>query len=270
MSKHRKIVVGLRGTMSMEEETAKVERLRVFPVKGLEGVDVTEAEVLDGGTLAGDRELAVFDADDEVVNGKRTPRVHLPDTRLEDGAPLVSFPGGGEVNVADDRERAERLLSDFFGVDATVRSDGSLGYVDRRDMGPSVVSTATLHEFASWFDISVESAHRRLRANVEVSGVPAFWEDRFVGDDAPSFDVGGVRFDGVTPCGRCVVPSRDPDTGEEKEDFRGTFIKRRRDTFPEWADKDAFDHHYTLMIIVRVPEEERGGMVSVGDEVRVV
>lgn len=256
--------------MVMEEVTAKVERLRVFPVKGLEGVDVSRAEVLEGGTLERDRKFAVFDADGEVVNGKRTLLVHLPDTRLEDGAPVVSFPDGEEVNIANDHEHAEELFTDFFGVDVTVRSDGSLGYVDRRDMGPSVVSTATLHEFASWFGISVESARRRLRANVEISGVPAFWEDRFVGDDAPSFETGGVRFDGVTPCGRCVVPSRDPDTGEEKEGFRETFIERRSETFPEWADEDAFDHHYTLMLIARVPEEERGGKVGVGDEVRVL
>lgn len=255
----------------MGEKTAKVESLRVFPVKGLEGVDVTEAEVLEGGTLRRDREFAVFDAEGEVVNGKRTPRAHCPGMEFEEGEPVVSFPDGEEVNVADDSERADRLFGDFFDVDATVRRDGSLGYVDRRSMGPSVVSTATLREFASWFDdIGVEGARRRLRANVEVSGVPAFWEDCFVGDGAPSFEVGGVRFEGVTPCGRCVVPSRDPDTGEEVEEFRKTFIENRRDTFPDWADEDAFDHHYTLMLIARVPEEERGGKVSIGDEVRVL
>ena len=268
--RHRKLVVGRHGTVRMEEERAKIESLRVFPVKGLEGVEIAEAKILEGGTLARDREFAVFDSEGEVVNGKRTPLVHRPVTRLEDGAPVVSFPDGGEVNVADDPERAERLFGNFFDVDAKVRRDGSLGYVDRREMGPSVVSTATLREFASWFDISVESARRRLRANVEVSDVPTFWEDRFVGEDAPSFEAGGFRFDGVTPCGRCVVPSRDPDTGEEMEDFRETFIERRRETFPEQADEDAFDHFYTLMIIARVPEEERGGKVSVGDRVRVV
>ncbi|MDZ7688910.1 MAG: MOSC N-terminal beta barrel domain-containing protein [Halobacteriales archaeon] len=251
-------------------ETAKVEKLRVYPVKSLGCVCVTEAKVLDGGTLVRDREFAVFDGDGDVVNGKRTPLVHRPDVRLQDDVPVVSFPDGEEVNVADERDRAERLLGDFFDVDATVRRDGSLGYVDRREMGPSVVSTATVREFASWFDITVESARRRLRANVEVSGVPAFWEDRFVGEDAPSFDVGGVGFEGVTPCGRCVVPARNPDTGEETEGFRRTFIEKRRETFPEWADEDAFDHPYTLMIIARVPEEERGGKVSVGDRIRVV
>lgn len=251
-------------------ETAKIERLRVFPVKGLEGVGVTEVEVLEGGTLGRDREYAVFDADGEVVNGKRTPQVHRPGVKLEEGGPVVSFPDDEEVNVADNRGHAEELFGDFFGVDATVRRDGSLGYVDRRTMGPSVVSTATLREFASWFGITVESARRRLRANVEVSGVPAFWEDRFVGEDAPSFEVGGVRFEGVTPCGRCVVPSRDPDTGEKKGGFREMFIKKRRQAFPEWADEDAFDHQYTVMIIARVPKKERGGTVGVGDEVRTV
>jgi len=254
----------------MEEKTPKVESLRVFPVKALEGVDVKEAEVLEGGTLARDREFAVFDTDGEVINGKRTPLVHRPDVKLEDGAPVISFPDGEEVKISEEKGRAESLLSDFFGVEATVRRDGSLGYVDRRSMGPSVVSTATLREFASWFEVTVESARRRLRANVEISGVLAFWEDRFVGEDAPSFEAGDVRFDGVTPCGRCVVPSRDPDTEEEKDGFRKTFIENRRETFPEQADEDAFDHPYTLMIIGRVPEEDRGKSVSVGDEVRVL
>jgi uncharacterized protein YcbX len=78
---------------------------------------------------------------------------------------------------------------------------------------------------------------RRLRANVEVLGVPAFWEDRFVGERAPSFEAGGIHFDGVTPCGRCVVPSRDPNTGEDKESFRKTFIENRRETFPSVRTK---------------------------------
>lgn len=50
-------------------------------------------------------------------------------------------------------------------------------------MGPSVVSTATVETIASWFDgTRVESPRRRFRANFEISGVPAFWEDRLVGD----------------------------------------------------------------------------------------
>ncbi|NHN49159.1 MOSC domain-containing protein [Halostella sp. JP-L12] len=253
----------------------RLEGLRVFPVKGLDGIDVEATEILDGGTLSRDREFALFDAEGDVVNGKRTDRVHDLATDFDpaSGALRVEAPDGEvrRFDLAEDRERAERWFSDFFDADLTLRRDASLGYVDRREMGPSVVSTATLETVASWFDgMSVESARRRLRANVEVSGVPAFWEDRFVGDGAPAFEVGGVPFEGVTPCGRCVVPSRDPDTGEPTPEFRERFVRKRRESFPEWADEGAFDHHYSLMIIARVPEPDRGRTLRVGDKVDVV
>ena len=34
---------------------AHIERLRLYPVKGLDGIDVDAARVTDAGTLAGDR-----------------------------------------------------------------------------------------------------------------------------------------------------------------------------------------------------------------------
>jgi len=59
---------------------------------------------------------------------------------------------------------------------------------------------------------------------------------------SPAFEVGRIRFEGVTPCGRCVVPKRDPDTGEEINGLRERFIRRRRTTVPDWVDEDAFEH----------------------------
>ena len=246
----------------------------MYPVKGLDGVDVDGVRVLDGGTLERDREFALFDADGDVVNGKRTDRVHDLATGFdtESGTLRVETPDGTVRRFDLDGEpaRAAEWFGDFFDADLTLRRDGSLGFVDRREMGPSVVSAATLEAVASWFDgMTVESARRRLRANVEVSGVPAFWEDRFVGDGASAFEIGGVRVEGVTPCGRCVVPERDPDTGEPTPEFRERFVRRREATFPEWADEDAFDHYYTLMTIARIPERDRGKALRVGDEVTV-
>ncbi|WP_135822218.1 MOSC domain-containing protein [Halostella litorea] len=253
---------------------ARLERLRIFPVKGLDGIDLDAAEVLDGGTLEHDREFALFDAEGDVLNGKRTDRVHDLSTEFDPAsASLRVETGAGETRRFDlesERERAAEWFGDFFDADLTLRRDASLGYVDRRGMGPSVVSTATLETVASWFeDMTVDGARRRLRANVEVSGVPAFWEDRFVGEAAPGFAVGDVRFEGVTPCGRCVVPQRDPDTGDPTPEFRERFVAKRRETFPEWADDDAFDHHYSLMIIARVPESDRGRTLRVDDDVAV-
>jgi uncharacterized protein YcbX len=252
-----------------------VERITVYPVKGLDGVEIEEARVLEGGTLEYDREFALFDAAGDVVNGKRTDRVHDLDTAFDPATgELTVETGEGErrrFDLGTERDRAAEWFGEFFDLDLTLERDQSVGFVDRRGMGPSVISTATLETVASWFEgVTVDGARRRLRANVEVGGVPAFWEDRFVGDDAPSFLAGGVRFDGVTPCGRCVVPERDPDTGERTPAFRERFVRRRRETFPEWADADAFEHDYTLMLIAEVAEDDRGETLRVGDPVRVV
>ncbi|GAB7118451.1 MOSC domain-containing protein [Natrinema sp. JCM 9743] len=251
---------------------ARLARLRVYPVKGLDGIDLEAADVLDGGTVAHDREFALFDTDGDVLNGTRTERVHALDTEYDPATGLLAVETpDGEVRQFDlesDRGTAASWFSEFFDVELSLERDTSLGFVDRREMGPSVISTATLETVASWFDeMTVEGARRRLRANIEIAGVDPFWEDRFVGADAPAFEIGGVRFDGVTPCGRCVVPRRDPDTGEPIEEFRTRFVRKREATFPEWADLDAFDHYYSLMIITRVPESDRGRTLSVGDPV---
>jgi uncharacterized protein YcbX len=254
---------------------ARLERIRVYPIKGLDGIELDEAAVLAGGTLAFDREFALFDGED-VINGKRTPRVHDLATDFDPAGRTLTAetPAGESVTFdladEDERARAAAWFGEFFGAELELRRDDELGFVDRRSMGPSVISTATIEAIASWFDgMTPESARRRLRANVEVSGVPAFWEDRFVGDGAPGFEVGGVRFEGATPCGRCVVPERDPDTGEATEDFRERFVERRRESFPEWADPDAFEHYYTAMLIARVPEQSRGASIAVGDSIAV-
>jgi len=260
---------------------ARLEHLRIYPVKGLDGIGVEAAAVRSGGTLAGDREYALVDDDGDPLNGKRTPAVHDLDSRFDpdSGTLTLVTPSGETVRFAlpDERERASAWFSDFFDDETTadggftLERSGERGFVDRPEMGPSVVSTATLEAVASWFDgLTVEGVRRRLRANVEVSGVPAFWEDRFVGDGAPAFEAGGVRFEGIKPCGRCVVPSRDPDTGEALPDFRRRFIEKRRETFPEFADADAFDHHFAVMILSRVPEAASRPTLRVGDPVEVV
>jgi uncharacterized protein YcbX len=258
----------------VSETMTRLARLRVYPVKGLDGVDVDAAAVRDGGTLAHDREYALFDTQGEVLNGKRTDRVHdlRTDFDPETGAFAVETPAGETERfvLPDDRDRAEAWFSEFFEVDLTLERDGSRGFVDRREMGLSVLSTGTVEEIASWFaEVTPESVRRRLRANVEVAGVPAFWEDRFVSDAAPRFEIGGVEFEGLGPCGRCIVPARDPETGTETAGFRERFVDKRVETFPAWADAAAFDHYYTAMILARVVEADRGKRLRTGDQVTV-
>jgi uncharacterized protein YcbX len=271
---------------------ARIERLRLYPVKGLDGVGVETARLTAAGTLAGDREFAMCDPEAGGIetgaemrtlayNGKQTDRVHDVRTAFdpETGVLTVEPKTGGDrrtfdLSTDDGRAEASAWFGDFVGDPVDLRRREPPAFVDRPDAGPSVISTATLAEVASWFeDVTVADARRRLRANVEVSGVPSFWEDRFVGADAPGFVVGGsadaVEFEGAEPCARCVVPSRDPETGDPSPAFRERFVERRKATFPEWADRDAFPHLYTVMLISRVPEASRDRSISVGDAVTV-
>jgi uncharacterized protein YcbX len=256
---------------------AHVAALRVYPVKGLDGEPVDETALRPGGTLAHDRAFALVDPDSgDPLNAKDLPALHEFATAYDRATRTLTVapPAGDrrEFDLGDDDDRA--AAGDWFGerLDAAValERDDDTGFVDRPSMGPSVVSTATLEAVASWFDdLTVDGARRRLRANVEVGGVPAFWEDRFVGADAPDFTAGGVRFEGVTPCNRCVVPSRDPDTGDPLPAFRETFLAERERSFPEWADWEAFDHYYAAMILARAPEVTGGETLAVGDDVAV-
>ncbi|WP_248895939.1 MOSC domain-containing protein [Haloplanus halobius] len=271
---------------------AKIERIRRYPIKGLDGIDVDAAEISAAGTVAGDREYALCDPDADRIetgddmqtlayNGKQTDRIHDVRTTFDPETHVLTVEpkAGGErrrfdLTTESGRTDASTWFSDLIGDDVTLRRHEPPAFVDRPEAGPSVISTATLETVAGWFDeMTVEGARRRLRANVEVSGVPAFWEDCFVGADAPAFVAGSgdgaVRFEGAEPCARCVVPSRDPETGDPLPEFRERFIERREATFPEWADCDAFDHYYTLMLISRVPEASRGRTLRAGESVTV-
>jgi uncharacterized protein YcbX len=261
-----------------------VTRLRVFPVKSLDGIDVSSTTLGEGGALALDREYAMFDADGDYVNGKATAAVHRLDSTFDpdthDLTLSVTDPGPDEpadeptFRLRDDDERAalSKWLTDFFGYPVTVERDDRGGYPDDTELhGPTVISTGTVREVADWFDLPAENVRRRFRANVEIDAAEPFWEDRLFGDhgEVVDFEVGDVPVEGVNPCQRCVVPSRDPDTGAEDEGFRERFVEKRRETVPPWTDSDRFDHYFRLMLNTTVPKSAWGSEVGVGDAVTV-
>jgi uncharacterized protein YcbX len=67
---------------------------------------------------------------------------------------------------------------------------------------------------------------RRFRPNLVVTGGAAFAEDHW-----HRIQIGALRFDLVQPCSRCVLTTRDPDTGElnvEREPLRTLASYRRQ------------------------------------------
>jgi uncharacterized protein YcbX len=256
-----------------------LSRLTVYPVKSLDGLDRDAATVGARGALDRDREYAVFDADGEYVNGKATARVHRLRSAFDPATHELTMwrHGEAERHTFRLRESAGRAacgewLTDFFGDPVTVERDDAGGYPDDQDLhGPTVISTGTVREVADWFDLSPENVRRRLRACIEVDSTEPFWEDRLFADEGEvvEFSIGDCTLNGVNPCQRCVVPTRDPDTGEEIADFRERFIERREATLPDWTPADRFDHPYRLMLNTVVPEDSWHTEISVGDEVSI-
>lgn len=258
--------------------TPTLERILVYPVKSLDPHDTLErVEVRPDGGLSYDRQFAMVDADGEYLNGKNDRRVHRLRSWFDPKAGRLTLrPADGEPAAfdVDDRGAIEAWLTDHFEEPVTLRHQEAGGFPDRQHQsGPTVVAAATLETVAGWFDdVDPAEMERRLRPNLVVSGVEPFWEDRLYGDreTAVAFRVGDAEFLGANPCQRCVVPTRDPETGEETPGFRETFVRRREATLPGWADESWFDHYFRLMVNTFVPEATVGATLRVGDEVEIL
>lgn len=256
-----------------------LSEIRVYPVKSLDPEPVETARLPPSGALEPDRRYAIFDGDGEFVNGKNEQRIHRirSDFDLDTDELRLRECGDDEwaaFELDGDRGAVESWLADVLGYEVTVRRDDERGYPDDTDAGgPTLISTGTLAAMADWFDgsgdwpdLDAADLRRRLRPNLVVDA-PAFWEDRCYADRESTvpFTVGGVSFEGVNPCQRCVVPTRDPDTGEPDPGFRERFVERREATLPDWVDRGWYDHFYRAMVNTRVPGAP--ATLSVGDGV---
>ncbi|MFB6172893.1 MAG: MOSC domain-containing protein [Haloarculaceae archaeon] len=256
-----------------------LSQIAVHPIKALDPVDRETAPITAAGGLDGDRAYAVVTEEGDYVNGKRTAAVH----RLRASVDLDA--GHVTLRVQDqeaehrfhlDRDRAalEAWLSDYFEtpVSLSVGQGGtqtdSAVYGDGTRTGPTLISAATLREVASWYEgMDATEVRLRMRPNLVVEGVPAFWEDRLAA--GRRVRIGDVTLAGVKSVPRCVVPTRDPHTGAVTPDFRETFVEKRAETAPEWTGPATFeDGYYRLMAVTRIPEPERDGALDVGDPVR--
>jgi uncharacterized protein YcbX len=255
---------------------AHLDAIAVHPIKSLDPVSVASATIATGGALVWDRRYAILDEDSEYVNGKREQQVHRVRSTFDLDAGTVTLraqDGDPQTfHLDDDRTALESWLESVVGYPVEVVRDDEGGYPDDTDAsGPTVIGAATIERVASWYDdISPAEMRRRLRPNLVVGDVPPFWEDRLYEDpdSVVPFAAGSVRLHGVNPCQRCVVPTRDPDTGESTEGFRERFVERRRATLPEWASEAWFDHYFRLMVNTRVPRSEWDETIAVRDEMR--
>lgn len=256
-----------------------LSRIDLFPIKSLDGVSVAAARINPNGILEHDRVFAILDATGSYVNGKRTDRVHLIRTAFAEDYREASFWIQGETRrqnfVLDEPAAINRWLGDFFGFAVQFVCEPASGFPDDRAApGPTIVARESLQEVVRWFpELTCEEARRRFRTNLELSGAEAFWEDRLFGapHELKGFRIGNVSFLGHNPCQRCVVPSRNAETGNQSPPgFQKRFMALRKEKLPSWTNSERFNHYYRFAVNTSIPGSEAGKILHVGDAVHLL
>ncbi len=251
-----------------------LRRIDLFPIKSLDGLSVASARVTSGGILEGDRVYAIVDASGAYVNGKRTDRIHLIRTAFAEDCREASFWLQGESSkqtfVLSEPEKINRWLTNFFDFTVRFVNQPINGFPDDRvASGPTIVSQESLQEIVRWFPgLTLEGARRRFRSNLEIGRVDPFWEDCLFGapEELQPFRIGDISFLGHNPCQRCIVPSRDPESGlQSLPNFQKTFMAQRKKFLPSWANLARFNHYYRFAVNTAIPPSEAGKMLYAGD-----
>jgi uncharacterized protein YcbX len=222
-----------------------VSRLSITPVKGMRLRSVQQIQL--GLTGArGDRRFFVIDERDRMISGKQLGELCtiLADYSLAEDRLTLTFPDGSVVDGPIQTDGSlpvrfyshtleARLLAGPWSQALSAHASRTLrlvqaqaqGAVDRGRRGAAtLISRASLTRLAQAAGQPQVDA-RRFRMLVEIDGVDAHAEDRWVGRTAQIGEA-AVRFGGHV--GRCLFTSRDPETGkvdlptlEILRDYRG-------------------------------------------------
>lgn len=252
----------------------KLSRIAIFPIKSLDALNLQFVEILASGALKGDREFAIFDSDDRVVNGKRTAKIQSirSEYNLENRTVILSIStlGPTPFNLDSDRKSIEIWLSEYFGFSVHLKQNLELGFPDDpASPGPTVISTQTLQAVALWYSgITLVEARNRFRTNLELDVPTAFWEDQLFGtaDQLPEFTIGSTVFQAVNPCQRCIVPTRNSSSGDGTAEFQKTFLKMRSQSLPDTVERSRFNHFYRLAVNTRIVRNQMNGSIKLSDD----
>jgi len=266
---------------------ATVSSLHVYPVKGLKGIDLTEAVCTDRG-LAHDRRWMVVDAAGQFLSQREHPRMATVWTDISADALTLSAPDMPEVNVPlapppapSMRVRiwnsvcdavpasadSDRWLSEYLGLpcrlvympDATRRNSNPAFAGPDRLVGFADGYAYLMIGEASLADLNARLAARghaalpmnRFRPNIVLAGSEPYAEDRW-----KDVAIGDAMLRGAKPCGRCQVTTTDQTTGE----VRGP---EPLATLTTYRDSSEFGVMFGMNFVTL-----RGGHIRVGDRVQ--
>jgi MOSC domain-containing protein len=211
---------------------ASVARISIAPVKSFRLVHPGSV-MLESGGVVGDRRFWLRDEHGALYAGKRDGRMFRIRPEWDEATRRLSltFPDGEVVDgvvelgeaVAAELYREPRPSHRVLGpwqdaISAHVGRPLELlwaddGAVDRMPGGGTVslVSRASLERLREETGAEGPVDGRRFRMMLELDGLDAHEEDTWMGGE---IEVGDATIRVVGDVGRCVVTSRDPDSGE--------------------------------------------------------
>jgi uncharacterized protein len=218
-----------------------LSQINVFPVKSLDGYSPDSAIVEKRG-LQHDRRWMITEPNGTFMTQRTNGRMALLKATVdgdfltifekqnpENSVKIGIYTEGSslKVTVWDDTVLASRttaeadaFLSDFLRkscILTKMNAENDRRVEENYNLGDDIVSFADGYPFLiigenSMRDLNerldVPLSIRRFRTNFVFSGGAAFVEDSF-----KNFKIGDVDFIGIKNCARCVLTTRDPDSG---------------------------------------------------------
>lgn len=238
-----------------------VSRLFVYPVKSCRGIALSEAEITRLG-IRFDRQWMVVDERGRFVaqrgdgSGVGVRTMCLIGTSMQHDVLTMTAPGmppltlpldgrrGPELPVQvwqsrtvgiDQGDEASAWITSFLsrerpGVYRVVRMDDE--ETRKAKKGESTLAFADGYPFLILSEASLADLNARLasplpidrfRPNIVIDGCEAYAEDSL-----DRLEIGGVEFQGMTTCLRCVITTTDQQTGERSAEPLRTLATYRR------------------------------------------
>jgi Uncharacterized Fe-S protein len=256
-----------------------LSRITIYPIKSLDGISLQKAKITEGGCLLHDREYAISDETGNFIIGKTNPLVHTLRSAIDFETETVSFRRQNETtwnqfHLQREKTEIQSYLAHYFGIPIRFNKNSTGRFMDIPDIsGVTILSTSSLQSVSKWYtDMNINETRKRFRATIEIEGVHAFWEDHLFSKEGSGieFKVGDVTMFGMSPRARCVVPTRNPETGEVTHAFPKTFARHRAASQPEWSTLNDYGHHYFLTVNCYISATEVGKFIEVGDKISII
>jgi uncharacterized protein len=212
----------------------QITGLFIYPLKSARGITLPQARIEAMG-LAGDRRMMLVDPSGHFITQRELPELArltaIPGAayltlRLDDGREAMVAPPHPEhrmdvaiwksivsAAVADDSVNSK--LSDWFGrpvklvfIDGESRRMATAEWADGYQI--LVTTTGSLRALNEDMGAHGEGSvgMDRFRPNIVLDCDEPWAEDRWTG-----LEIGGMRFDFVKPCPRCIMTTQDQQTG---------------------------------------------------------